>query len=142
MQCSEVMNSDVIVVDPDDTVKTAAIRMRDANVGFLPVCDDAGKVIGTITDRDIALRVDAEGRSASTCPVGDVMTHETICCRATDSLARAEQLMAEHKKSRVLVTDEDGFLEGVVSLSDIAQFEGPRRIAETMRNVTSREAHS
>jgi CBS domain-containing protein len=114
--------------------------MRDANVGFLPVCNDAGQVVGVMTDRDIAVRVDAEGRSASTCPVGDVMTRETICCRATDDLGRAEDLMAEHKKSRVLVTDEDGVLEGVVSLSDVAQFEGPRRAAATIRTVTSREA--
>lgn len=140
MQCAEVMRTDVIIVDPDDMVKVAAIRMRDANIGFLPVCDGEGKVVGTLTDRDIAIRVDAEGRSASSCRIGDVMTRETICCRAIDDLARVEDLMAEHKKSRILVTDEAGVLEGVVSLSDVAQFEGRRRAAETIREVTSREA--
>jgi CBS domain-containing protein len=133
------MAKDVLTVDAGDNVMTAACRMRDGNVGLLPICDDAGKVIGVLTDRDIALRVDAEGRSASDCRVGDVMTTPVVSCRPTDDLAKAEDLMNEHRISRIVVTDEDGVLSGVVSLSDVVQFEGVRRTATVVRRVMSRE---
>ncbi len=69
MRCEDIMARDILLLDANDTVKTAACRMRDANVGVLPICDDAGRVIGVLTDRDIAIRVDAEGRSADACRV-------------------------------------------------------------------------
>jgi CBS-domain-containing membrane protein len=140
MLCSEIMKKKVVSIEEHDTVMSAARLMRDFNVGFLPVCDATGKVIGAITDRDIATRVDALDRQASACEVGDIMTRDVVSCRATDDMASAEVLMAENGKSRLMVTDERGFLEGVFSLSDIAQFESPLRTAATIRKVTSREA--
>jgi CBS domain-containing protein len=140
MRCSEIMKTDIVRVDAAETIQLAARRMRDANVGFLPVCDSTGRVLGTLTDRDIAIRVAAEDRIASSAAVSEVMTNEVVCCRVTDDLGRAEDLMALHKKSRILVTNEEGFLEGVLSLSDIAQVEDARRTAKTIREVTSREA--
>jgi CBS domain-containing protein len=112
MTCGEIMKKSVIRADENDSVQIAAGYMRDANIGFLPVCDEAGRVVGTLTDRDIAIRVDAEGKTAAACRVGDIMTRESISCAATDDLGRAESLMAEFQKSRMLVTDEDGVLEG------------------------------
>ena len=141
MKCEELMKKDVLLVEEGDTIQEAACRMRDANVGFLPVCDHDGKAIGTLTDRDIAIRVDADGRAASSCRVGEVMTRAVIACLPDDDLTRAEQLMSEHKKSRLLVTGADGVLEGVLSISDIVQFEGGRRAAATLRQVMSRETH-
>ncbi len=140
MRCAEVMKKDVVCLAPNDSVQVAACRMREANIGFLPICDESGKVLGTLTDRDIAIRVAADDRQASTCWVAEVMSPEVIACRPADELGRAEQLMAEHQKSRMLVTDEDGFLQGVISLSDVARLEGARRTASTIRLVTSREA--
>ena len=66
MKCEEVMKSDVTCVSPQDTAEEAACRMRDENVGFLPVCDESRMVLGTITDRDIAIRVVAGKRAGST----------------------------------------------------------------------------
>jgi CBS domain-containing protein len=133
------MKKDVVCLNLRDTVQVAAIRMRDANIGFLPVIEASGKVLGTLTDRDIAIRLVAEDRSASSCAVEEVMSREVVACRPTDELGHAEVLMAEHKKSRMLITNEDGYLEGVLSLSDVARMEGARRTASTMRQVTSRE---
>lgn len=139
MLCEEIMKRDVECLSPQETVQTAARKMRDVNVGFLPVCDAAKKVMGTLTDRDIAIRLVAEGRAAST-TVGDIMSHDLVSCRPKDDLRRAEHLMGQHHKSRILCVDDAGTLVGVISLSDIAQCEDESRVAKTMRQVTEREA--
>jgi len=138
MLCEEMMKSDIECVTPTDTVEKAAARMRDLNVGFLPVCDQANKVIGAITDRDIAIRVVAARKAGST-PVQDVMTREVISCRPGDDVQKAQQLMAQNHKSRIMCIDKSGKLMGVISLSDIAQQDG-EMASETLRQVTSREA--
>jgi len=138
MICSEIMKSEIECVAPTDTAEDAARKMRDHNVGFLPVCDDSLQVVGTLTDRDLALRVVAEGRPMTT-PVAELMTHEVVSCRSTDNLSRAEELMGLFRVSRMLCVDEDGLLAGVISLSDIAQHETLSRVAQTLRDVTMRE---
>ena len=112
--------------------------MRDANIGFLPVCDPSRKVLGAITDRDIAVRVVADGRPPTTA-VGDVMTREVVACRPEDDVRRAEELMGKQHKSRMIVADEQWRLLGVISLSDIAQVEDASRASQTMKQVTERE---
>jgi len=139
MLCSELMKNGVECLTETDTIQDAARRMRDLNVGFLPVCDSTRKVLGAITDRDIALRIVAESRPPTT-SVGDVMTREVIACRPDDEVTRAEQLMGKHQKSRMICTDQEGRLLGVISLSDIAQVEEPSRASQTMKQVTEREA--
>ncbi|AGP35476.1 hypothetical protein BE04_10925 [Sorangium cellulosum] len=139
MLCKEIMKREIQCVITSDTIQTAARKMRDANVGFLPVCDDEGKVLGTLTDRDLAIRVLADSRPLST-KAGDVMTRAVVACRPDDEVLRAEQLMGQHHKSRVLCTDADGRLVGIISLSDIAQREDDKNTAQTVRRVTEREA--
>ena len=96
-------------------------------------------MLGAITDRDIAIRIVAEGRPPTTA-AADVMTAEVVACRPDDDVTEAEQLMGRRQKSRMIVTDENGRLVGVISLSDIAQVEEGLRASETMRQVTEREA--
>lgn len=139
MLCKEIMKHDIQCVSPEDTVEVAAQKMRDWNVGFLPVCDPSKKVLGTLTDRDIAIRLVAESRPPST-RVQDVMTHEIVACKPADDIRRAEQLMGKHRKSRIMCVDDDGVLVGVISLSDIAQSENGAQAMRTMRQITEREA--
>lgn len=139
MRCEEIMKTDVQYLLEGATVEEAARRMRDHNIGFLPVCSSAGEVIGTVTDRDITVRVTAQSRPPST-RVDEVMSAEVIACRPEDDLSQAEQLMSHHRKSRVLVTDRDKHLKGVISLSDVVEQESPERAAATLRDVASREA--
>lgn len=141
MRCQDIMKRDVECTEGNDTVQIAAMRMRELNVGFLPVCDQNRRVIGTITDRDMAIRVLAEGRPATT-SIQEVMTHEVIACRPEDDLKRAEELMARNHKSRIVCVSESGVLAGVISLSDIAQREKSNRAAQTMRGVSEREART
>ena len=141
MRCDEIMKKDVECVSPGDTVQRAAARMRDRRIGFLPVCDDDQKVLGTLTDRDIALRVVAIGRPVNT-PVEEVMTTDCNACRPSDELGAAGTLMGQYQKSRLMCTDDQGRLVGVISLSDLAQHDSTRSASETLRQVTGREARA
>jgi CBS domain-containing protein len=140
MRCEELMKRDVESISPDGTVEQAARTMRDANVGFLPVCGRDKKVLGTLTDRDIAVRVVAAGRPPST-KVSDAMTRDLVACRPDDDLSRAVELMSRHQKSRIAVIDGDDRLIGVISLSDVAraaEVEGAR----ALRDITERETRA
>jgi CBS domain-containing protein len=141
MRCKDIMKRDVECLAPGESVEAAATRMKDENVGFLPVCDDSRKVLGTLTDRDIVIRVVA-GRKPGSTPVEGVMTHEVVSCRPEDDIRDAERAMAENHKSRMMCCDEAGRLVGVISLSDIAQHESGRRASDTLREITSREARA
>ncbi|MBN1208755.1 MAG: CBS domain-containing protein [Myxococcaceae bacterium] len=139
MRCEEIMKRDVECVSPRDTVEDAAIRMRDENVGFLPVCDQSKKALGTLTDRDIVIRGVASKKAGSTF-VEDIMTREVVACRPQDDIQKAQQLMAQKHKSRIMCLDEGGRLVGIISLSDIAQQGDAARALETLRQISEREA--
>lgn len=140
MRCEEIMKKDVECVRRNDAVKVAAKKMRDENIGFLPVCEDGMKVLGTITDRDLAIRILAEDSRGANTPIGDVMTKEVVACRPSDDIRRAEELLASHQKSRIMCLDDNGILVGVISLSDLAQADEGEPVARTLRQVTEREA--
>jgi CBS domain-containing protein len=140
MRCEMIMKKNVAWISPRDTAMSAARRMRDENIGFLPVCDDDGIALGTLTDRDIAVRLVADDRPASV--LAEVlMTREVVACRPDDDIEEAEKLMAAHCKSRVMCVDDRGRLVGVISLSDIAQYDRTPRVTETLRRITEREVH-
>jgi CBS domain-containing protein len=136
-QCRDIMKREIECLSPREPAQAAAQRMREQNIGFLPVCDDAMTVLGTITDRDIALRIVAERRSDAT-PVAQIMTREAIACSAQDDIAVAKELMADYRKSRVMCVDDDGALIGIISLSDIAKLEGDGA-GRILREVSRRE---
>jgi CBS domain-containing protein len=137
MLCSEVMKLDPIYLEVSEPTLLAARRMRDENIGFIPVCDSAGKVVGTVTDRDIAVRLVANDLDAAT-PLAEVMTNEVVACRADDVLEDAERSMEQAQKSRIMCLDSEGRLIGVISLSDIARREDA---SHTLREITAREAY-
>jgi len=139
MRCETIMNEDVVFVLPGDSAQQAAIIMRQENVGFLPVCDEGGCVVGTVTDRDLALRVCASGAPAGDVSVGSVMTRDLVACRPGDELTDAERMMAEHGKSRILVTDGATRLLGVISISDVVARDSNKHAAHTLRKIVERE---
>lgn len=138
MLCRDIMKADIECVSPETPARQAACKMRDRNVGFLPVCDHAMRPVGTVTDRDIALRLVAEDGSA-TAPVQSIMTGGVVCCRPEDDLNYARELMAQHRISRIICVDRSGRIEGVISLSDITELD-EKLGAATLREVSSREA--
>ena len=140
MRCEELMTSEVELLDVRATVREAARRMRDLNIGFLPVVDDAQQLVGVLTDRDIALRVVAENLRPGV-GVDQVMTEEVITCDPEDDVERAEALMRVNQKSRLVCVDETGRVAGVISLVDLAQNEDETRAGEVIADVTARETH-
>jgi CBS domain-containing protein len=137
MRCFEIMKADLHVVAPDDAVSTAALKMRDARVGFLPVVNLEGCVVGALTDRDLAVRCLAEQRGPDT-RVVDVMSREVVAVNAHEDVRHAEDLMARHHKARIVCIDGGGHLVGVISLSDLAVHETASRTAQIFAEVTDR----
>lgn len=119
-----------------DSIRDAAKVMKEESIGFLPVCDPQEKPIGALTDRDIAIRVVAEGRSPDD-DVATAMTPNIVGCRIGDDLKDAERLMRDHQTSRVMVCDQDGKLRGVVSLQDVAESESEHEVGQTLQEVKS-----
>jgi CBS domain-containing protein len=122
-----------------DTVTECARMMREQNIGFVPVVDADEQVVGVVTDRDLALRVLAEGKAGPTL-VSEVMTRDVRVCHPEDRIQAAERRMAETRKSRLVVVDESGRCLGVISLSDVAQVESRRRAGGVLQAITTREA--
>jgi CBS domain-containing protein len=120
MLCREIMKGDVPSATTKSTVTEAAVLMREEETGFLPVCDQGKHVVGTLTDRDIVIRVVAAGESLDQA-VESFMTRGVVACRSDEEVDVAQDLMTELQVSRIVCLSENGLLEGVISLSDIAQ---------------------
>jgi CBS domain-containing protein len=115
----EIMTPDVDVVSPDATAEDASVKMRDLNVGAVPVCDEVG-LIGMVTDRDLVVRVMAERRDPKAVRVGEAMTPEVIFCMEDDDAEKAAHIMAQKQIRRLPVLSKDKKLVGIVSLGDLA----------------------
>ncbi|HET8541055.1 MAG TPA: CBS domain-containing protein, partial [Anaeromyxobacter sp.] len=100
------------------------------------VCDAQGAPIGAITDRDLAIRVLADGRSPDE-RVAAFMSRDVVGCRIGDDIAEALDLMRGQRKSRVMVCDAQGKLKGVISLQDVARLESEEEAGETLQEVKS-----
>ena len=133
MAIKHVMSSGVAVVAPDDSIQAAAQKMADGDVGFIPVCDGE-KLVGVLTDRDLAVRAVAAGKGADTA-VRDVMTEEVIYCFEDEDVERVARLMKEREIRRVLVVDRSKRLAGVVSLGDLAE-QQPGESADVLEAVS------
>lgn len=140
MKCSEVMKTDIECASFNASVTSVASRMRDRNIGFMPVCAEDGSAVGTITDRDLALRVLAEHRNPEATTIGEVMSSGVVSLSANQELTDAELLMSKHKVSRIVVLDDAKRPVGVISLSDVAELEGGRLASAVLRSVSQREA--
>jgi CBS domain-containing protein len=119
MKISEVMTREVETISPDQTAQEAASFMLRVDAGSIPVTEGE-KLIGMITDRDIAVRGVAKGLGPDT-PVRDLMTDEIICVRLDDSTDDAANRMSEAQVRRLPVVDEQENLCGIVSLGDLAR---------------------
>ena len=119
MQLSEILTREVETIRPDTSVREAAQRMRSMDVGSLPVCDGR-TLLGMVTDRDLAIRVLAEGRDPNATPVQDAMTPDVAFAFEDDDVQRAADIMKERQIRRLPVLDRERHLVGIVALGDIA----------------------
>lgn len=120
MRITEIMTRDVECLRPADTIAHAAARMRDFEVGSLPVCGNDDRLIGFLTDRDITVRATADGLDAETTLVEAVMTPEIVYCFDDQTVRDAAETMEEEQIRRLVVLNRDQQLVGIVSLGDLA----------------------
>jgi CBS domain-containing protein len=117
--CPSICLREVDLADPTESVLEAARRMRERRVGTLVIVDDAGKPIGLLTDRDLALRVVAAGGDPRAMSVGEVMTAHPKTASESTPIESALSLMRSGSFRRLPVVNEDGKLVGIVSLDDV-----------------------
>jgi len=134
MKIRDVMTPNPRTVSPDDTIQTAARVMQVEDTGAVPVVE-GGKVLAVVTDRDIVVRLVAEGGAAST-PVRHVATRDVVCATPEMSTREANDLMSLHKIRRLPVVDNDR-LVGIVSIGDLAVKEGKdSRTGDTLQSIS------
>jgi CBS domain-containing protein len=120
MQVKEAMTHDVRVASPNETIRQAAQMMAEIDAGILPVGEN-DRLVGMITDRDIAVRAVAAGKSPET-PIREVMSSETVCyCFEDQQIDEVASNMADVKVRRLPVLNRDKRLVGILSLGDISQ---------------------
>jgi CBS domain-containing protein len=139
VRCREIMTTDVRTVNRETPIRDVAARMREGDVGSIPVVEN-GKLVGIVTDRDIVVRAVAEGRETST-PVGEVMTTEIFSVKPDDFAFEAIRLMGDKQVRRIPVVNDDGSLAGIIAMADVAlEMEDEREIAETLEEISSGSA--
>ena len=136
MKAKDVMTKHPRVVTPETTVQEAARLMQSEDTGVLPVVEAQGSMrpVGVITDRDIALRIVAEGRTAGS--VRDAMTASVQTARENDDLKNVMALMASEQVRRVPIVDDRGQLVGIVSQADIVREGDDKRAEETIERIS------
>jgi CBS domain-containing protein len=137
--CRELMSENPVCCLPSDTIDLAARLMVTEDIGALPVVMDLQtvKLVGIVTDRDLAVKAVAEGCDPRVTTVEDVMTYEPMTCHAEDSVQHVVDLMAEHQVRRLPVVDQDGRLIGIIAQADIAtRLQEPRMTAWMVEEVS------
>jgi CBS domain-containing protein len=130
------MTSDVEIIKPDATVQEAARRMRDLNVGSLPVCD-GNRVLGIISDRDITLRVTAEGTNPGNVKVRDVMSPNIVYCYEDQDVDEAGEVMGYNQIRRLPILNREKKLVGIISLGDISTDANNDRLSgKTLKDIS------
>ena len=138
-KCDEVMTKNPICCLPNDTAAKAAQLMKSENIGSIPVIENeqTKKLVGIVTDRDLALKIVAEGRDAKSTKVEAVMTHKVVTCRAEDDLQKALDAMSEHQLRRLPVVDNDNKILGIIAQADVAmRVDQPEKTAAMVKEIS------
>lgn len=120
--CSEVMTREPACCEPGDSVSRVAAIMKREDVGSVPVVEshEDKKLIGIVTDRDLVVKVLADGADTERATVRDAMTPNPASCRENDPIDKAVKLMSERQVRRMPIVDEQGRLAGIIAQADVA----------------------
>jgi CBS domain-containing protein len=130
----DAMTSSPKTIGPTTTAQEAARLMTSEDVGALPIVE-GDKLVGVVTDRDLAIRVLAEGKSPDTV-VSKIASKDVVTVDPDQTLEEAARLMAEHQVRRLPVVEEDGSLVGVLAQADIAQSGQDLLTGETVQRIS------
>ena len=137
--CSDVMTRNPACAHPEDTVANVARLMKEKDIGPVPIVQDkiSRKLLGIVTDRDLALKVVAAGRDPNTTTVRDVMTTDVVTCREDDKIEKALGAMSKNQLRRVLVVDKDNMLVGIIAQADVAtRMDEPEKTGEVVKEIS------
>ncbi len=132
---SEIMSTDVKVLKPDNSLQTAAQLMSELNVGAIPVCEGE-KLIGMVTDRDIAIRGVAYGKNINKTSIKEVMSPDVHWCFEDQQIEEVSEKMSDLQVRRIPIMNRQKKLVGIVSLGDLAAKHSSREAAETLRDIS------
>ena len=135
MNIQEVMTPDVSFVTPDTPILEIARKMRDADIGSTPVIEN-DRLVGMVTDRDIVVRVVAEGRPTQTATARDAMSPGILCCFEDESVEDVLEKMGDQQIRRLPVINRDKRLVGVVSLGDLSLTGKRKRAGEALQEIS------
>jgi CBS domain-containing protein len=136
MQAKELMTGKVQCVAPDTKIPDAAKQMKALDVGFLPVCEN-DRLVGALTDRDIVLRLIADGKDVKKCKARDAMTDDVFWCYEDLTADEVANYMAEKEVRRVLILNRDKRLVGVISIGDLAKRGEEQITGETIKDIAA-----
>ena len=142
MKCNEVMTNDPVCCLPADSVAKAAELMKNENIGSIPVIENeqSQKLVGIVTDRDLALKIVAEALDAKATTVEMVMTRKVVTCQVDDDLQRALNAMAEHQLRRIPVVDSDNKIVGIIAQADVAtRVDEPEKTGEMVKEISQEQ---
>ena len=138
MKVQDIMTGEPRSLTPDSTAREAAQLMKEINAGVIPVVESAGskKLVGVITDRDIAIRIVGEGKGAD-CRVSEVMSSGRLAtCGPTDDVDRVMETMSREQVRRIPIVDERGSLVGIVAQADIVRKADDRKAEDTVEKIS------
>ena len=139
LKCSGIMSDNPTACLPSDSVVEAARLMETNDIGPIPIVEDnnSRRLVGILTDRDIATRVVAKGLDPNTSIIQDVMTRDLVTVGPDDDIERAIDAMEEHQVRRIPVVDGSGSLVGIIAQADIAaRIKAPKTTAEVVRAIS------
>jgi CBS domain-containing protein len=142
-KCSDIMTMDVVTGTPENTIVEVARLMKTEDIGPVLIVDNeqSKTLVGIVTDRDIVVKVIAEGRDADTTRVGDVMSKKLVTCRADDDVDVAMKAMAQFQLRRIPVVEDTMTLVGIISQADVAtRVDAPEKTAEVVREISEENA--
>jgi len=145
MTCREVMTPNPVCCLPTETAVRIAKLMKTENIGSVPICDDRHhkKLLGIVTDRDLAIKVIGEGKDPKTMKAEDVMTRAPVACRGEDDLQRALASMEKNQVRRIPVIDGNLELIGIIAQADVATRGGqPDMTAEVVQEISRPRIHA
>ena len=134
-QISELMSANPCAIEADKPVAYAAKMMKDEDVGLAPIVEGE-RLVGTLTDRDIAIRVVAEGKDPEQTTVREIASTNIVTIDPQQDLDEALRLMAKHQVRRLPVVEEDGKLIGVVAQADVARHSSDKKTGELVEEIS------
>lgn len=138
-KCRDIMTKNPVCCLRDDSVVQAANLMKDQDVGSIPVVENKVNriLVGIVTDRDLALKVVAEGRDPKTVKVEDVMTHDIVTCYIDDDIQMALDAMSDYQLRRIPIVDYEDIILGIIAQADIAvQIDEPEKAAAVVKEIS------